>query len=339
MGPDINQRQAKGMPMSKHAIFKILVCAILFAAAVREVPAQTNAPAPNPAVQGGFGQGGFGARGGFGRGPQPLPGPPAPVPPEVAIPRPTTEEVATMNADLKQFIATSQDKELLQKWESLISVQMPRENMCIRPVGGGVRGPRHQAFVNNANTNDFDILFEGDSITDWWQQRSPQGGTEVFQKYFGDFKVANFAVAGDTTQGLLWGLQNGEGQGHKPKAIMLMIGTNNTGGNTGPEIAEGVGADVAELRKDFPDAKILLLAIFPRASGPSDSNRVKNEEANKIIVKLDDGKHVFFMNINDKFLDPEGKLIGFRGDNLHPVAQGYEAWASAVAPTLKSWVQ
>ena len=56
----------------------------------------------------------------------------------------------------------------------------------------------------------------------------------MFKKYFGDVKVANFAVAGDTTQGVLWGLQNGEGQGHKPKAVMLMIGTNNTGGNNGP---------------------------------------------------------------------------------------------------------
>ncbi len=34
----------------------------------------------------------------------------------------------------------------------------------------------------------------------------------------------------DTTQGILWSLQNGEGRGHKPRAIMLMIGTNNIGG-------------------------------------------------------------------------------------------------------------
>jgi lysophospholipase L1-like esterase len=55
--------------------------------------------------------------------------------------------------------------------------------------------------------------------------------------------------------------------------------------------------------------------------------------------RLDDGKHVFFRNINDKFLDQNGKLIGFRGDNLHPTAVGYEAWAAAVAPTLKGWIK
>ena len=106
---------------------------------------------------------------------------------------------------------------------------------------------------------------------------------------------------------------------------MLMIGTNNTGGASGPEIAEGIGALVLELRKDFPDAKILLLAIFPRGAGPLDPNRRKCEEANQIIARLDDQNHMFFMNINSKFLDDKGGLIGFRPtDHLHPVEQGYE---------------
>src|SRR5262249_36281153 len=154
-----------------------------------------------------------------------------------------------------------------------------------------------------AKAGDFDILFYGDSITDWWNLEGDSGGKRVLNKYFGDVKVANFGVAGDTTQGVLWGLQNGEGQGHKPNAGMLMIGTNNTGGASGQEIAEGIGAVVLELRKDFPDAKILLLTIFPRGAGPSDPNRRKCEEANKIIARLDDQKHVFFMNINAKFLN------------------------------------
>jgi beta-glucosidase len=281
--------------------------------------------------------------GGAGRGFQfAPPGPPAPVPPEVLMPRPTQDEVNKINADLKQFIATSPDKEFLRKWESLLEVQVPRDNPCIRPAPG-VRAPRHQAFVDIANTNDFDVLFHGDSITDWWgldQDRfGNAGGKKVFEKYFGDMKVANFAVAGDRTQGVLWGLKNGEGQGHKPKAVMLMIGTNSSGDSSGAEIAEGVGADILELRKDFPDAKILLLAIFPRGAGPNDRNRRTNEEANKIIAKLDDQKHVFFMNINSKFLNDQGGLVGFRQDNLHPVEEGYETWASAVAPTLKGWVK
>jgi beta-glucosidase len=254
--------------------------------------------------------------------------------------RPTEEEVAAINAELKRFVEanTSASKDLLKKYASLLVVNVPRDNPCIRP-SAGVRAGRHEAFVETANTGGFDILFYGDSITDWWSMDSPQGGKAVRDKYFGAVKVANFGVAGDTTQGLLWGLQNGEGQGHKPKAIMLMIGTNSTGNCSTAEIAEGVGAVVLELRKNFPDAKVLLLAIFPRGAVPTDANRLKIEETNRIIARLDDRKHVFFMNINDKFIDDKGGLIGFRGDNLHPVEQGYEIWASAVAPVLMSWVK
>ena len=134
-----------------------------------------------------------------------------------------------------------------------------------------------------------------------------------------------------TTQGVLWGLKNGEGQGFQPKAVMLMIGTNNTAANTAPEIAEGVGAVVLELRKDFPDAKILLLAIFPR-SLPGDPVRDKIADVNRIISKLDDQRHVFYMDIGAKFLDESGKFLpdSFRADNLHPQAKGYDIWGTAV---------
>jgi lysophospholipase L1-like esterase len=311
----------------------------LCAGAFRGAQAQTNSTTPNAAAPAFPGRAGGGR--GFTRGPMLPPGPPAPVPPEVAIPRPSAEEIATLNVDLKKFVDSSPDKKLKKEFASLITVQMPRDNTAIRPAVGG--GRQHESFVNIANTGDFDIMFLGDSITYLWTVGEGDvsgypGGKTVFDKYFANMKIANFGIPGDTTQGVLWRLQNGEGQGHKPKAVMLLIGTNNNG-NTPEEIAEGVGADVLELRKDFPDAKILLMAIFPRGTVPNDSGRRKMEAVNKIIARLDDQKHVFFMNINDKFLDANGNLVGFRpSDHLHPVEQGFEIWASSVAPTLKSWI-
>jgi len=189
-------------------------------------------------------------------------GPPAPVPPEVAIPRPTPEELAQVNSAVKQWIAgdKSPSKPLLQKFESLLLLQPPRLNPAATYTQTQQRmGPRHLGFVETASKGNIDLLLHGDSITDFWAQND--ANKAMFEKYFGNIKTANFAVSGDTTQGVLWGLKNGEGQGFQPKAIMLMIGTNNTGSLTATEVAEGVGADVLEMRKDFPNAKILLLAI------------------------------------------------------------------------------
>ena len=262
-------------------------------------------------------------------------GAPAPVPPEVAIPRPTPAELEQVNAALKRLIDEdrSSTRVLLKKFEPLMLLQKPRLNVAATFTQTNQRmGPRHEGFVATAKQGNIDLLLHGDSITDWWQQ---EANLPVFNKYFANIRTANFAVAGDTTQGVLWGLRNGEGQGFQPKAVMLMIGTNNTGQYTGPEIAEGVGAVVMELRRNFPSAKILLLAIFPRAL-PGDPVRDKIAEVNQIISRLDDNKNVFYMDIGQKFLDDKGVFLpdSFRPDNLHPQAKGYDIWGDAVSAKL-----
>ena len=263
-------------------------------------------------------------------------GPTAPVPPEVAIPRPSPGELQQINDALRGFIAgdKSPASPALKKYESIILVPPPRLNVAATYTQTVQRmGARHEGFVETAKAGNIDLLLHGDSITDWWVQNDDN--KKVFEKYFGSIKTANFAIAGDTTQGVLWGLHNGEGQGFQPKAVMLMIGTNNTGSNTAPEIAEGVGAVVLEMRRDFPNAKILLLAIFPR-SVPGDPVREKIADVNRTIAKLDDQKHVFFLDIGAKFLDEKGVFLAdsFRTDNLHPQAKGYDIWGQAVQAKL-----
>jgi lysophospholipase L1-like esterase len=272
-------------------------------------------------------------------GPPPAPvviGPPAPVPAEVAIPRPTAAEVAQVNAVFQRFIDgdTSGAQPLLKKYEPLMLLREQRLNVAATYTQTVQRrGPRHEGFVQRAQQGGIDLLLHGDSITDWWVQNDDNRA--MFDKYFGGIKTANFAIAGDTTQGVLWGLHNGEGQGFQPKAVMLMIGTNNTGSSSAAEIAEGIGAIVLELRHDFPDAKILLLAIFPR-SYPGDPVRDRIAEVNQIIRRLDDQKHVFFLDIGSRFLDDTGHFLPdtFRADLLHPVAKGYDIWGAAVKDKL-----
>jgi len=262
-------------------------------------------------------------------------GPPAPVPAAVAIPRPTPAELAQVNAALQTLIQNdkSPTQPLLKKFEPLMLLQPPRLNTAATFTQTQQRmGPRHEGFVATAQQGNIDLLLHGDSITDWWLQ---EANKPVFDKYFGAIRTANFAIAGDTTQGVLWGLRNGEGQGFQPKAVMLMIGTNNTGANSAEEIAEGVGAVVMEMRRDFPNAKILLLAIFPR-SVPGDPVRDKIAATNRIISRLDDQQHVFYMDIGAKFLDDKGVFLpdSFRPDNLHPLAKGYDIWGQAVSARL-----
>jgi lysophospholipase L1-like esterase len=213
-------------------------------------------------------------------------------------------------------------------------------NTAIEPVPRDEKWvARHEGFVAEAQKGGIDLLFLGDSITDGWRTR----GKEVWDREYAPLKAANFGIGGDRTEHVLWRLRNGEAAGYKPKLVVLMIGTNNTGferdkttpRNTPPEIVEGVTTIVGDLRKDFPDAKILLLAIFPR--GEKDSlQRGQVAEVNKEIAKLHDGAHVHYLDIGAKFLDAEGNIpADIMPDLLHPHEKGYGIWADAIREPVK----
>jgi lysophospholipase L1-like esterase len=131
-------------------------------------------------------------------------------------------------------------------------------------------------------------------------------------------------------------MRNGELDGYKAKAVVMMIGTNNLDPNTNAEIVDGIKLLVDEIQKRQPQAKILLLGIFPRDMAAATRNRTRIKEINTIIAKWDDGKKLFYMDIGDKFLDAQGVLAkDIMPDALHPNAKGYQIWADAIIGKVK----
>jgi lysophospholipase L1-like esterase len=192
---------------------------------------------------------------------------------------------------------------------------------------------RHEQYVALAKKGGIELYFEGDSITDGWHNQKA-----IWNKEFGSWKPANFGIGGDQTQHVLYRLQNGEIEGVNPKAVVLMIGTNNIGQGA-ENIAAGVTAIVKEFQKQAPEAKILLLAIFPRGEKATDPARAKLKAVNDIIAKLDDGKNIKYLDIGGKFLDADGTLPKtLFPDSLHPNAKGYQIWADAIKPQLTEWL-
>jgi lysophospholipase L1-like esterase len=189
----------------------------------------------------------------------------------------------------------------------------------------------HESFLDRAKKGDVDLLFLGDSITQGWN-----GQSQIWDRYYGPRNAANFGIGGDRTQHVLWRIQNGELEGISPKVVVLMIGTNNVGSNTADEIAQGVTAIVKELRTKLPDAKILLLAVFPRGEKPN-PDRAKLQQVNDQIAKLADDKAVTYLDIGAKFLHDEGTISKDEmPDFLHLTRKGYRIWADAIEPTLWS---
>lgn len=187
----------------------------------------------------------------------------------------------------------------------------------------------HDSFVKIANEGKAELLFLGDSITQGWS-----GAKDIWSKSFGAYNPANFGIGGDKTQHVLWRIQNGELDRFAPKAIVLMIGTNNSGADSEVAIAAGVTKIVKTIREKTPKSKILLLGIFPRGEKPNPI-RDKINAVNGIIAKLDDKQHVFFLDIGNRFLEPDGSISKeIMPDFLHLSQKGYQIWSEAISPTL-----
>ncbi len=181
------------------------------------------------------------------------------------------------------------------------------------------------------------VIFIGDSITQGWEGESK----EVWAGHFGKYDAINMGFSGDRTQHVLWRLENGHLDGLKPKAAVIMIGTNNSNGedNTVEQIADGVGAIVAKLRQKLPSMKILLIPIFPRGENPN-PQRGKILQVNQILQKLVDGTSVQWVDFGHKFVTPAGRVPrDLMPDYLHLSKKGYEIWAESLDQPLATAVK
>jgi beta-glucosidase len=185
---------------------------------------------------------------------------------------------------------------------------------------------------------DISVVFLGDSITQAWES----SGKDVWDKTYAPRHAVNFGIGGDRTQHVLWRIEHGNldglahpAKGQPPKLAIIMIGTNNTGSDSAAQIAEGIGAVVKATREKLPDAKVLLLGVFPRSEKPTDPIRAKITEINTAIAKLADGGSVTYLDIGSKFTSPDGTISKeIMPDLLHLSPKGYQIWADAIEPTV-----
>ena len=184
---------------------------------------------------------------------------------------------------------------------------------------------------------EIDIVFAGDSITHFWEEQGKESLAELKKTY----SILNLGYSGDCTDHLLWRLRNGELEGYRTKCVMLMIGTNNTWHrNEKPEdVAAGVKAILGTIAEKQPQAKVLLLPVFPIGDSPTHAKRTMNDKTNGIIRNFADGKKVIWVDFNAKFLDEKGDNVKWMPDHAHPNAEGYrEIWLPAVLPHFKEIV-
>lgn len=190
-----------------------------------------------------------------------------------------------------------------------------------------------------ASGGAFDLVFVGDSITHFWEPCAwfrPDGAAEasVLKK---KYSILNLGFAGDGTEHVLWRLQNGQTDGYKAKCMMLMIGTNNKDGPV-EDVARGVGAIIDLWKEKHPESTVVLVSVLPRDVCPGDPMRRRMERLNALTERYVDGKRVWRIDLNDRFLTGDGflKLDLFCRDRVHLSPAGYRVWREALEPVFDS---
>jgi len=195
-----------------------------------------------------------------------------------------------------------------------------------RPRDDDARARATFEHIKNAvKTEPHRALFLGDSLTEGFN-------SAVWREHMAPRGVLNAGIGGDTTEELHWRLQNGNRDGPPPELVVLLIGRNDLARGRTPEMAaEGIRADLLMLRQRLPNAKILLLALWPRRDMPRITERHEIEDVNRLIASCADGKQIRFADLGGLLLEPDEHLSReFSPDLVHFNARGY----ARIAPTL-----
>jgi lysophospholipase L1-like esterase len=200
---------------------------------------------------------------------------------------------------------------------------------------GGARRFRatHRRLLHRMVRQRAEIIFIGDSLTAGWLT----AGYAVWRSAFAGRRASNLGIPGDTTQGVLWRLENHALDGVNPRAVVLLIGTNNIPQNWAPEqIARGIVACVEAIRSKQPATNILLLGVLPRGSDRGDPSREAAEAINAILAETAFGPDVSYLDPSPLFVQIDGQLAeDLYEDGLHLSRAGYAALAQAIDSTLR----
>ncbi len=173
------------------------------------------------------------------------------------------------------------------------------------------------------------VVFMGDSITDNWQQQ------ERFGTFFANTSYVDRGISGQTTPQMLIRFKP-DVIDLKPKVVVMLAGTNDIAGNTGPmtnEEIEGNLASMSDLAKAH-DIRVVLASVTPvsnyHVTSSTDVPQTTRRPMARIHalndwIKAYAAEHDYvYLDYFSAMTDDTGLLRAeLSADDLHPNAKGY----------------
>jgi lysophospholipase L1-like esterase len=205
---------------------------------------------------------------------------------------------------------------------SKLEAQLSRDEKILRDWANLGRYRDENAQLAAAAVPERRVVFMGDSITDAWGR--------THGKFFPGKPYVNRGISGQTTPQMLIRFRP-DVINLKPKAVVILAGTNDIAGNTGPETLEDIEGNLASMA-DLAQAngiKVILASVMPVCDyiKPQTERRPPEKiiALNAWIKDYCSKKGLIYLDYYSALLDDENMLKkDLTYDGLHPNDAGYE---------------
>jgi len=172
------------------------------------------------------------------------------------------------------------------------------------------------------------VVFFGDSITDIWR----------LDEYFPGKPYVNRGVGGQTTPQMLIRFRQDVIDLH-PKVVIILAGTNDIAGNTGPMLIEDIEANYASMAElaRVHEIKVIYSSVLPVHNYTPRSLELFAQRPPEKILELNrwlknysasSSNGCFYLDYFSAMVDDKGLLKReLAEDGLHPNAAGYKVMA------------
>ena len=156
----------------------------------------------------------------------------------------------------------------------------------------------------------------------------------MWHEWFPTLSCVNRGVGDDTVSGVRLRLDSAV---HQPRAVSLLIGTNDLAGTRSsrrvPEVAEELQRLITDIKSRAPDAVLLLNSVHPRSRKMSDTIRSLNDRYQRIAVETG----TTYIDLWGVLAAADGSLqteLTFDGRHLNGL--GYRTWVDVLRPYIEA---